>query len=72
MSELQSDLELCCCRAYQYAWLLEGHAVSPSAVGKSPLLTLLLHCLLLSCTAHQQNILHHWNIAMQALGAAAY
>jgi len=52
MSELQIVLVVSCCRAHQYAWLLEGHTISPSALGQSLLLTLLLHCSLLFCTAH--------------------
>jgi len=52
MSELQVMLVVSCCRAHQYAWLLEGHNLSPSALGEPLLLTLVWHCSFLSCTAY--------------------
>ncbi|DBA85409.1 TPA: hypothetical protein ACH3X2_006087 [Trebouxia sp. C0005] len=47
-------------RAHQYAWLLESHTLSPSALGESLMLNLVLHCCLLFFkNAYQESILYY-------------
>ncbi len=63
-----------CCRADQYAWLLEGHTVSPSALGKSPLLIPVLHSflLVLHCSLTDYTVLQAHTYAITCCGSILY